>query len=131
MTDDNFDFAVGVSSHGQRHISNSRLANIERLLAKQMAYVAKCPFCDGNITKLKQELCQHCGKELLWHEDFVYKKGELDKAQRQAQERKVKLAKQQVLLDELAALADEHGITVAQLALAWVLCNRLCALLAE
>ena len=25
------------------------------------------------------------------------------------------------ILDELAALADEHGITVAQLALAWVL----------
>lgn len=73
-------FAMDLVSAGQRQETNERLAAIEKHLAAQQAgVVAKCPYCDGDLTKIGVEICKHCSKELDWFDGIVHKPGEDEK----------------------------------------------------
>ena len=81
MPDENFEMWRDIAAGQQRHRTEERLENIEKLLEKQQTSgVTKCPYCDGDLSKIGVEICKHCRKELNWYEGVVYKDGEIEQA---------------------------------------------------
>lgn len=108
-------FAMDLIAGGQRADTNDRLKNIESLLAAQQAnVVAKCPYCDGDLSKIGVEICKHCTKELLWYEGFVYKEGELEQVKAKVSHlKKIKEERRERIIelqDELKRLTPKQKL---------------------
>lgn len=87
MPDENFEILRDIAAGQQRQRTEKKLGEIQEHLAREAArVVARCPYCDGELTKIGIEICKHCRKELHWHNNIVHKEGELDKAKSQSED---------------------------------------------
>ncbi len=83
MPDENFEIMRDIAAGQQRQRTEERLEGIEKeLRAQRSNVVAKCPACDGDLSKIGVPLCKHCSSKLVWFKHCVALEGEEELAKK-------------------------------------------------